>query len=574
MSTTNAPQPDAAGPAEQFDSTIAPPTGNVSNIGIHVPTSPEGAIHTGSANGIDPYFYNQYMALSSFVWSVADEPAKCLYSIAIHPSEIHQWMAHLCKMYNAWSGGFNMALKIAGTGFHAGALMIARIPPNINPKSLTTVAAVTAFEYTVFDPKMLEIGIKSVMDQRPIMYHYMPLDLNDRNSFGGYLAFYVMLPLATSSTGATEISCQVLSQPAQDFRFFQIRPINLEVVPVAVPSDLEDALDFTNPKTSALYLESIDSIVINPPSTMRFLDKETINCIQFSQDPMNGYFLPRLGVFTRFDETDLNNYSYGLKWSKNSSTDDSFNLGSDNAAPIIAFGRLKFTGSNVYLPKVNGKGAMLFTIGFKSGIRVELVFTGDFSDVNETTDPNLKGYTTKFTISNYPNTLGHWFHIATQEVPEGMADGQSFLANKEFLAFDGMRFNPGTTFGFDLTKYAPPIEESFITFETFSSVSAQPGELSFALNKSAYSGFMDKNSVLIFELVDTKVDLPILPVKLHYSGYMTTYAHEKLVKFPVRDPLRYKFQYVSKGRATTPLHSSVKPIVHYVQNTALSRMIK
>lgn len=571
MSATNAPMPDASGPAEAFDSTIAPPSGNVSTIGIHVPNATEGATHSGAANGIDPTLYEQFIANGTFIWSVADEPGKCLWKIPIHPANAHQFSDHLQKMYNCWSGGFDFGVKIAGTGFHAGALMIARIPPNIDPNNLQTIQAVTAFEYAVFDPKMLEVQIKSVMDQRNIMYHYFPFDINNRESFGGYLAFYVMLPLATSSTGATEISILITAKMSADFRFFQLKPIASDVVPVAVPRDLEDSLDFTKPKTSAIKLQSISSIVVNPPSSMRYIDKETVNCLQFSQDPMNGYFIPRPETIQSFETTGKEVFSYGIKWTVTDAGAATLSFDQDN--PLLAFTDLKFVNSKVLLPNITGSGAMLFNLTLKNKKKVNIVFDGEFSPVDPTTDPNVKEYKTKFVVDLTNFSWG--IEIYKGFVPDGMVNGQSFWSgvDKGFLQFTGIDFGANVSYGFDLVKYSPPIEESFITFEGYDSVCAQTAEFAAALNNEAYSGFMDKQTALVFELVDTIVGLPILPIKLHYAGYFTTFAHKTEVTYRVTDPFRYKMRYIQKTGASTPLTAG-KSLQQYVQNMAISRMVE
>ena len=78
-------------------------------------------------------------------------------------------------MYNAFAGGFQFSLTIAGTGFHAGKLMVVRLPPNIHPTSLRRIQDVGAFPYYIIDPKTLETIVKSAMDQRDVMYHYLPI---------------------------------------------------------------------------------------------------------------------------------------------------------------------------------------------------------------------------------------------------------------------------------------------------------------------------------------------------------------------------------------------------------------
>lgn len=556
MSTTNAPQPTATGPAESFDSTVAPPTGNISAIGLPGPDNSEAPIHSGAANGIDPYFHTQYIALASFNWSVVDDPGKLLWSIPIHPSETHQWLAHLAKMYNAWAGGFDFAVKIAGTGFHAGAIMVVRIPPNISPSKLNTVPSITAFEYNVMDPKMLEVELKQVMDQRNIMYHYMPLDVNNPLTFGGYLSFYVMLPLATSSTGATEISVQILARPSQNFLFTQIRPIDMDVVPIAVPTDLEDALDFQRVKSLAATTADITKIVIKSPTSLRFVDSQTFNCIQFSQDPMNGYFMPRRQTVQPMEFQNTGMFSLYLQWQHD--PDANSKLVRTNEYCYLAWSDALFTDTKIEVPVIEGAGEMFFIAHLtdKSKTTVFVALRGLF-EKQDPSHADLGKYKQRFRVDNLFTNDKSWVLTINKDNSPFAKDEEFFasLAAKK-LHFEGFVLDNDALFGFDMTKYSPPIEESFVLFADLNDhYSCQPWELTTALNKEAYSGFMDKNTCLVFELIDTKVDLPILAVKLHYSGYFTTIAHKDDLIFAVRNPGRYKFKYLYKTSAATPLVS-------------------
>ena len=66
MSSTNAPQPDALGPAEVFDSTVAPAQGQVSQDQLPGGNTSEAPVHTGQVNGIDPFFYDTIYATHFF----------------------------------------------------------------------------------------------------------------------------------------------------------------------------------------------------------------------------------------------------------------------------------------------------------------------------------------------------------------------------------------------------------------------------------------------------------------------------------------------------------------------------
>jgi hypothetical protein len=192
-------------------------------------TDAEVVPHAGQANILDPYVYMQFLQVATLVWSTSMLPGTLLYSIPIHPDRGNSIVAYLTRIYNAWAGSMEFKLKIAGTGFHAGALAIVRLPPNIPPSSITTVEQFTAFEWELFDPKQLELCTRTLMDQRNIMYHYKPLDLADRQSFGGYFCIYVMMPLNTSSTGLNQINVNIWNRLGADFIVSQVIPPSIDI---------------------------------------------------------------------------------------------------------------------------------------------------------------------------------------------------------------------------------------------------------------------------------------------------------------------------------------------------------
>lgn len=192
----------------------------------------EGPRHANVSNDdIMGYLKKQHVALKHFVWSTSQLPGTLLENIPITPLRANKIISYLSGIFNAWNGGLEYQVKVAGTGFHAGALGIARIPPNIDPTTLKTVAEFTAFEYSVIDPKTLEAISKHVSDQRPIMYHYMNDNFSDPNNIGGHFVIFVILQLNTSSTGTNQIEVEIFNKLASDFRFIQVVPPSLPSQP-------------------------------------------------------------------------------------------------------------------------------------------------------------------------------------------------------------------------------------------------------------------------------------------------------------------------------------------------------
>nr|WPR18077.1 MAG: hypothetical protein [Crogonang virus 23] len=228
MSSSTAPAvPGGSGTVEEnFEGNLmAPNQLMVANPAV----KQEVVTHGTQNNNIDPYIYMNFLFMASLTWSTAALPGTIIFQTPIHPSKTNTVVSYLSKIYNTWGGGFQYRMKLAGTGFHAGALGWARIPPNIKPSSLTTIADFTAFEWDIIDPKQLESITISMIDQKNLMYHYRDFDENDPTTFGGYFVLFVMMPLNTSSTGSQQINLTIWSRADPSFTVAQIVPPALAI---------------------------------------------------------------------------------------------------------------------------------------------------------------------------------------------------------------------------------------------------------------------------------------------------------------------------------------------------------
>lgn len=247
MSQAHIPQPLATGPAEVFDSTAdASPSPNLSGIGTSGPSPREVSPHTGAMNTIDITVQNQFIPTDTITWNTQQTRGTMIWNTPIHPTMANPIIRYLSGMYNTWAGGLEYNFKVAGTGFHAGAVAVVRVPPNIDPSTLVTPSMWGPFEWVVIDPKTLEVTSAHVIDQRPNMYHYTRLDLSSPNSFGGYIAMYVLLPLNTSATGSNTIQIQVFNRMGADFQFSQLISPYLEspVSAAVLPEIVNQIFDF------------------------------------------------------------------------------------------------------------------------------------------------------------------------------------------------------------------------------------------------------------------------------------------------------------------------------------------
>jgi len=203
----------------------------------------ESVAHATTVNIIDSFFYEQFVPLTNFTWATSQAPGTMLWTTPITPLRGHANLAYITKMYNIWTGSLEYSLKVAGTGFHAGALAMVKTPPNVDPNKLTSANLFGYYPYVVIDPKTLECTMKAGHDQRNVMYHYLSEPLTNTSAIGGHLSIFVLQALNTSSTGTAQINVQVFNRVGPDFMLLQMMPVDINDDPV-VGSDYDELLDY------------------------------------------------------------------------------------------------------------------------------------------------------------------------------------------------------------------------------------------------------------------------------------------------------------------------------------------
>lgn len=286
MSQSHIPQPAAGAPDEVFDSVSSQAVQPViSALGNPAGPPQEIPMHTGQQNTFDTKVHMQWVPIDTIIWSVNQPTGVLLWKRPIHPSFSNNLLSYLTGIYNTWGGSLDYRFKVAGTGFHAGAIAIVRIPPNRNPEEFNTPSLWGAFEYLVIDPKTLETESVGVSDQRPIAFHYFPFREDNPLTFGGWIAMYVLIPLNTSATGSQQIAIQSFCKPGMNFQLSQlIMPsANTEVVPF--PPENRDYFDNFN--TSAITTAPLlcDTIIFEPDTVIESFF--VANCYSIDGKPMS-----------------------------------------------------------------------------------------------------------------------------------------------------------------------------------------------------------------------------------------------------------------------------------------------
>lgn len=178
-------------------------------------------------NYVDGFLHQHFILSRTVTWSNSQPPGTILAEFRVDPRQSNNLVKYIAKMYNAWSGQLQLAAKICGTGFHAGAIALIKIPPNVDYKG-KTMQQLTCFPYILMDPKNQEVEGFDMSDQRNVMYHWFSDD-QAKQTFGGTVVVMVYVTLTLASSGSTSIAIAFSQRLGPDFQFYQMIDPSMEV---------------------------------------------------------------------------------------------------------------------------------------------------------------------------------------------------------------------------------------------------------------------------------------------------------------------------------------------------------
>lgn len=503
MSEQHIPQPNSqsAAPAEVFDSTADAPHGQtVSALGTPGPRPGEVVVHTGQKNSLDFSIDRQFIPIDTFIWSTTQPRGTLLWQSPVHPTRVNPLVAYISEIYNTWGGGIEFNFKVAGTGFHAGALAFVRVPPNRRPQQFATPTEWGAFEYVVMDPKTLEVLSLDVMDQRQLNFHFMKLDESDPTSFGGYIACYVLIPLNTSSTGTQQIAVQAFSRPGATFTMNQLIMPMVREPEVPKPIILERTLQYY----PGLSFGSQTFMKMWALRTMEDTTQKALNCLMVSLDG---------------DEQSVIRHTFAAR----SRAEGPIYAVSANPEPTPSQFRAYQTS--------------------KKGLVVPR--KGDDSIVLNYTE--MKSYTASaqtYTFTKYKLTTA-----TTLILTVNYTSGSSALSSGNLISLNGQYSDQN-----DDISYAGFGDDDYFTISATNEVflyytnDTTPGDstrdpmlFTFwqAAKEGIFKGIISKDECLFFDIIDKSTNTVLMTTKMYYEGFMT--VHSKMANKSIAQPAFFAF---------------------------------
>jgi hypothetical protein len=496
-----------------FDNAAGVPAGpTISSIDAPPADTKVAQIYATQINSHDPYIYENYIHLTNFVWSTSDLPGTVLFSTPITPEHSNDIIKYLYGIYNTWRGGFDYKTIIAGTAFHAGRLIVYRLPPNLQPVDVVTVADMTHFPYGILDVKNIEPIVESLQDQTQVMYHYKPYQPTVPNSYGGWFCIAVYLQLNTSSSGVNQINVDVQVKASSEFHMSQI-------IPPAITGNAGPSSDFDK----LFDFSKVDHVNPYNNNKINFIIVTQRALLQISNTYAQGQL--NLGGIPVLSNLSFRNKPWNKRCKLLRLSELTFTVIDEDNTPIpnLAF------ASNPDVEFQNLGVALRDASGFKQPFPVNGA-TFDGVTLNCVSDP-------------------------------GAGDGHSL--------FFATGVHPVMTHVDEGIQQAPPLEESFVLWSTritwapyYVSVTPPVGNYTEDLRchqtdqmrqaiKAGIFPSITPEQCLLFVLVDVQFGLPVAFFKMYYDGYFTTSPSSAEVSY-VANQYRLRFDGVIQATTAIP----------------------
>lgn len=210
----------ASGGEQGIDNAATPiPTGTS-------PDAPQQIAQTTSTITLPVLQEKDWIHKATYTVSTEMPPGTVFAIIPNHPSQCNYVTNHIHQLFNTWCGVLSLRFRLLATAFYGGSIRAAILPPNFSETEISnfSLATLTAYANTDFDPKNTVWNHISATDQREYAFHYnKPYDTNDPKTFGGYIVFFIAGKLVTQSPEISTI--QMLVESRGGYIYDQPRPL-------------------------------------------------------------------------------------------------------------------------------------------------------------------------------------------------------------------------------------------------------------------------------------------------------------------------------------------------------------
>nr|WRV02107.1 polyprotein [Stoat valovirus 1] len=221
-----------------------------------LPENPSGLALAPTVNPIDPFILNTFAQVpqGGFTCGPASPTNVLLFKLEISPA-MNPWTNHLWQMYAGWSGGFEIAVQLAGNAFCSGKIIFFVLPPGSQEPN--NALAATCYPHVIVDLRTADNMRMTVPDIKGVSFHMR----QDSAPLGHFCAMVFMPMRATTQTADFVVEGVILSKPLPDFAFSMVVPPTQEIVEASWRMPRTPVAFMTNPRVP---MSQISALVSTP----------------------------------------------------------------------------------------------------------------------------------------------------------------------------------------------------------------------------------------------------------------------------------------------------------------------
>lgn len=191
-----------------------------------IPDNPATLSANTSIETLQNILYQNWVWRNTFTIDSSMQPGHVFGFIKIHPQNCNDYITHISRMFLTWNGSFKIRSRFMATFQFGGSFRLGFLPPKFKESEIQNlpIQTLTAYPNVDLDPKNTMWMEFQASDERNVLFHWMA-DLADEapETFAGWFVFYVAAPLVLSGTST---SVSMLVEAAGSFDFAQLSPIN------------------------------------------------------------------------------------------------------------------------------------------------------------------------------------------------------------------------------------------------------------------------------------------------------------------------------------------------------------
>nr|AVM87220.1 polyprotein [Wenling yellow goosefish calicivirus] len=244
---------------------VALPTEVLEVIPVPTPGLDATGMTVGSVNNLDEMVYAEFVGAPQGNFTISSEqPIGSSLWQGVIDYNLNIWTAFYSSIYMAWAGGFELMLVLAANAFTAGKIVIAFLPPGIDPENVVG-DQILAFPKRIIDVRSAEPIVFVASDIRQVLWHRV--GDSSPNGNGGTIVIRVLNDLRGSTDAPYTIQARILSKPCMEFKFAFLIPPQSRDLPVLTDLTDQVKIAFAEPTYAGRLTLPVNGMKTLPSTT-------------------------------------------------------------------------------------------------------------------------------------------------------------------------------------------------------------------------------------------------------------------------------------------------------------------